>query len=159
MISKSALSYPSAPQRKVFSKLSIHLHWVVGTGTMVWLWMVEVPVYMVWTPRINNKCRPVILAPDITRNHEIYNGSGEVSWIFLLSHTDGCLLPDCGYRWSPVGWEAVSSPVLNGRFVHLGSMMDCIMVNGSKSPFGAHQGPSEYKRVGMRGRGEGQWLS
>ena len=33
----------------------------------------------------------VILAPYITRNHEIYNGSGEVSWIFFLSYTNGWL--------------------------------------------------------------------
>ena len=65
--------------------------------------MVEVPLQLGKTDRINNQCRLVILAPYITRNHEIYNGSAEVSWIFFPSHTDGCLVPGCGYRWSPVG--------------------------------------------------------
>ena len=54
--------------------------------------MVEVPLQLGKTDRINNQCRLVILAPYITRNHEIYNGSGEVSCTFFLSHTDGCLV-------------------------------------------------------------------
>ena len=51
--------------------------------------MVEVPLQLGKKDRINNKCRLVILAPYKPRNHEIYNGSGEVSCTFFLSHTDG----------------------------------------------------------------------
>ena len=53
--------------------------------------MVEVPLQLGKKDRTNNKCRLAILAPYITRNHEIYNGSGEVSWIFFLSHINGWL--------------------------------------------------------------------
>ena len=54
--------------------------------------MVEVPLQVdIWSHRTNNKCRLVILAPYIMRNHEIYNGSGKVSWIFFLSCTAGWL--------------------------------------------------------------------
>lgn len=41
--------------------------------------------------------------------------------------------------------------------MHLGSMMDCIMVTGHiKSLSELDRRPAEYKRVGVRGRGEGQ---
>ena len=37
----------------------------------------------------------VILAPYITRNHEIYNGSGEVSCTSFLSHINGQARKGC----------------------------------------------------------------
>jgi hypothetical protein len=166
MVYKSALSYASAPQSKVFSKLSIHLHCVVGTGTMVWLMMVEVPVYMVWTPRINNKCRPVILAPYITRNHEIYNGSGEVSCTFFLSHTDGWLdlagvllgTSELGDMHLPIWWDEWSYHlwwiVGDRRGLPRAELPLC------RRPSWVHEYRGRnYKRVGVRGRGEGQWLA
>ena len=51
--------------------------------------MVEVPLQLGKKDRINNKCRLAILARYKPRNHEIYNGSREVSYTFFLLHTYG----------------------------------------------------------------------
>jgi hypothetical protein len=42
-----------------------------------------------WTLGINNQCRQWFLHRTMRVNHEIYNGFGEVSWIFFLSHVTG----------------------------------------------------------------------
>ena len=60
--------------------------------------MVEVPLQLGKKDRINNECRLAILAPYKPRNHEIYNGSGEVSCTFFLSHTDGLTSKGCPDR-------------------------------------------------------------
>ena len=39
--------------------------------------------------RNNNQCRQRFKRRILRVNHEIYNGSGEVSWIFFLSHVNG----------------------------------------------------------------------
>ena len=75
--------------------------------------MVEVPLQLGKTDKVNNKCRLAILAPYITRNHEIYNGSGEVSCTFFLSHTDGWLGSRAVVDCDPTvySWEAIKLPV------------------------------------------------
>jgi hypothetical protein len=52
-------------------------------------------------------------------NHKIYNGSGEVSCIFFLSHVNGFLFAvtlECCWSHSKVE-RPLSSPVLGGRLV------------------------------------------
>ena len=55
----------------LFEKNNTPLWWAMEPWYVL---MVEVPLQVGKKDRINNKCRLVILAPYITRNHEIYNG-------------------------------------------------------------------------------------
>ena len=59
------------------------------------------------------------------RNHKIYNGSGEVSWIFFLSHVNGHILVGSPKK-DQRGWENQLNPHRND--VWSVSMMDCNMV-------------------------------
>ena len=119
--------------------------------------MVEVPLQWVDSVRINNQCRLVILASYKPRNHKIWCGPGKsagsssfristgttMSW--HLNKTKGREIPKI-----PI-WRMCGFSVYDGLYHG--------QEGRSKTPYGADQGPSEYKRVGMRGGGEGQWLA
>ena len=133
---------------------------MAGNGTMVWyMWLVEVPLQVgKYHLGLINKCLQWFKRRILRVNHEIYNGFGEVSWIFFLSYVNGHLtgrqLSSLGYAYAVGGIP--QRPTVLGVYDGF-----CEGLPGVGTAFMGATGGSYclQKRVGIRGRGEGQWLA
>ena len=115
--------------------------------------MVEVSSQWVGSVRINNQCRLVILASYKPRNHKIWCGPGKSAGSSSFRISTGTTM-----SWHLNKTKGQEIPKIPIRRMCGFSVYDGLYHGHEevRRLFGADQGPSEYKRVGMRGGGEGQ---